>query len=251
MDEERRHSDEEIDAILAELSRMETGQPRALESLQGSPAPRLSNKAEAAVTEAAPKAGALAELPNEKAALEEEQPEKKPRSWKQELWDWARAIALAVAAAVLVFGVLMRFVVVEGPSMEPTLMDGDRLVISGLFYQPDTGDIVVLSDKTGLGIPLIKRVIAVGGQDLNITADGQVVVDGVPLSEPYIAELADNPGAWDYPMTIPEGKVFVMGDNRNRSTDSRSERVGLVDEEEILGRVLLRVLPLMKFGPVK
>ncbi len=158
---------------------------------------------------------------------------------------------------LLLFSYLMRPVTVDGRSMVPTLHDQDRLLMYRLFYTPEQGDIVVVSDYGGnvldgngnvvpsgysLDENLIKRVIAVGGQKLEVrSAEGAVYVDDVRLDEPYIHELTmTDDRAFNYPITIPEGYVFVMGDNRNHSTDSRSVSVGLVKEENILGRAYFR-----------
>lgn len=181
-----------------------------------------------------------------------EEPAKEPFNLKKELWEWAKAIFFAAVIVFIVFHFIIQVVTVKGSSMEPTLENQDRLVISNLFYTPETGDIVVLSDKTGLDEALIKRIIALPGQTVDINENGEVLVDGKVLSEPYIAEFIDEDhrGNMDYPLTVPEGTVFVMGDNRNHSTDSRFLEVGFVEEGEILGRVIFRLLPLDKIGTV-
>ncbi len=187
---------------------------------------------------------------------ENENPEnsgKEPFNLKKELWEWAKAILFAGVIVFIVFHFLIRVVSVDGFSMVPTLQDGDRLISSNLFYTPEYGDIVILSENTGLNEALVKRIIAVAGQTVDINENGEVLVDGKVLSEPYIAETINNSrrGDHDYPVTVPEGKIFVMGDNRNHSTDSRFSSVGFIDEEEILGRVIFRLLPLNKIGPVR
>lgn len=171
---------------------------------------------------------------------------------KQEIFEWIKAIVISFAVVFLVFGVLIKVVTVDGVSMEPTLHNNDRLVISKLFYTPEQGDIVVLSKESGLDKALIKRVIATGGQTLDIGEDGTVYVNGLPLDEPYIKEkiAANMYGQHDYPVVVPSGKVFVMGDNRNDSTDSRFAVLSFVDEKYIMGRVLLRLYPLNKIGTV-
>lgn len=172
---------------------------------------------------------------------------------KQEIFEWVKAIAISFAVVFLIFGVLIKVVTVDGVSMEPTLHNNDRLVISNLFYTPKQGDIVVLSKESGLDKALIKRIIATEGQTLDITEDGTVTVNGLPLDEPYIKEkiLPNLHGQHDYPVTVPQGHVFVMGDNRNDSTDSRFAVLSFVDEKNIMGRVLLRLYPLNKIGIVK
>ncbi|HIQ59798.1 MAG TPA: signal peptidase I [Candidatus Merdivicinus intestinavium] len=186
------------------------------------------------------------------SAAEQKDAQKEPFNLKKELWEWAKAILFAAVIVFIVFRFIIQVVTVNGVSMEPTLEGGDRLIISNLFYTPAAGDIVVLSDETGLDEALIKRIIALPGQTVDINENGEVLVDGKVLSEPYIAERIDenHRGDMTYPLTVPEDSVFVMGDNRNHSTDSRDSQVGLVDEGEILGRVIFRLLPLSKIGPV-
>ena len=153
-------------------------------------------------------------------------------------------------------------VTVDGDSMRETLHDKDRLLMSDLLYTPEYGDIVIVNNThsylydedgnlvEGNGLPqekrLIKRIIATGGQEINIDfATGEVTVDGEVLDEPYIRELTANQedGFASYPVTVPEGYYFVMGDNRNNSTDSRSQFVGFVPRDAILGKAIFRISP--------
>ena len=168
-------------------------------------------------------------------------------SLRREIFEWVRTLAIAALAAVALFVFFFRFVMVEGVSMEPTLQNGDQLIMLSLFYTPENGDIVILSDKTGLDKPLVKRVIATGGQTVELDG-GTVFVDGEPLTEPYVPEAWVDEGNLTYPLTVPEGSVFVMGDNRNHSTDSRSSSIGLVDEDEVLGKIIFRIFPLSRIG---
>ena len=128
--------------------------------------------------------------------------------------------------------------------MFPTLLDGDRVVTSRLFYTPQCGDIVVVQTDTFGPKAIVKRVIATGGQTVDIDFEkGIVYVDGVALNEEYTAELTLTQEDFSGPITVPEGCLFLMGDNRNASTDSRSSRVGMVDERCVLGKVWAIALP--------
>lgn len=163
-----------------------------------------------------------------------------------------------LVSAILVVLVFMRFSLrcVEnwGRSMEPTYSDGYKMLVWRPFYHPQNGDVVIVNNHCGyvfsngrvvesgicLNEYIVKRVIAVEGQTINIDAEnGTVYVDGILLNEPYIKEpTKTNDRAFDYPITIPEGYVFIMGDNRNHSTDSRSAAVGLVNVKDIYGVVI-------------
>ena len=165
---------------------------------------------------------------------------------------------IALVAVILVFTFLFRTVTVDGTSMLNTFKHGDNVIISNLAYSPKTGDIVVIQIPGGAySQPLIKRVIATGGQHLVIDFDNwKVTVDGEVLDETYVRYIRGtamhtlgSPNPLD--IVIPEGHVYVMGDNRNGSNDSRNPSIGTVDERYILGRVLLRFAPFSSFGVVK
>ncbi len=159
---------------------------------------------------------------------------------------------MALATIVLVFTLAVRLIGVDGSSMVPTLHDHDQLLVSRLFYsEPKSGDIVVLTKTSFMREPIVKRIIAVEGQTIDIDfITHEVTVDGNVLYEPYINEETASPGDMDFPQTVPEGCIFVMGDNRNGSTDSRWLRLGMVDKRCILGRVLFRVFPFHQIGRV-
>ena len=152
-----------------------------------------------------------------------------------------------IAGALLLFSLLFRIVIVSGPSMKQTLVDGDWLLLVGnVFYtEPKTGDIIVASkDSFDNGTPIIKRVIATEGQTVDIDfAQGVVYVDGAALEETYVNTPTNLREGVSFPLTVDEGCVFVMGDNRNESRDSRSPDIGLVDCREILGKAIIRLFP--------
>ena len=151
---------------------------------------------------------------------------------------------------MLLFVFVIRVVDVRGTSMWPTLQNGDKMLVSDLFYTPKQGDIVVFKkDEYDPDKALVKRVIAVEGQEVNIDfANGLVYVDGEVIEEAYINEATQKKLDFIGPQTVPEGCVFVMGDNRNASSDSRKAEIGMVDERLIVGKVLLRVFPLDSIG---
>ena len=136
--------------------------------------------------------------------------------------------------------------------MVPTLHHGDMLILQSLGYKPRQNDVVVLTKESFMEQPIVKRVIAVGGQTVDIDyTENTVYVDGVALDEPYINELMEDLGPESITHAeVPEGSIFVMGDNRNHSSDSRSPRLGVVDERYVLGRALMVLLPFQDFGVI-
>ena len=178
--------------------------------------------------------------------------ENKGTSLQEELFDWAQNIAIILTAVVLIFSFAFRIIGVEGPSMMPTLQNGDWMLVSKLFYEPEYGDIVVLRKTEFMDKPIVKRIIATEGQTVDIDFNtGRVIVDGVVYDEPYINEPTLTGYDVTFPQTVPKGCVFVMGDNRNRSSDSRDGRLGMVDERCIIGRLVCRLLPINAFGSVR
>ena len=159
------------------------------------------------------------------------------------LYDWVSSIIVAVVAVVILLTFCFRLIDVDGTSMEPTLINTDKVIVTNLFYTPEDGDVVVISHGELYDKPLVKRVIATEGQTLRIDFDNsQVYVDGVLIDEPYIQGLTVK-GTAEIPEVIPEGKVFVMGDNRPVSLDSRYVEVGLIDEESIIGKAQFVIIP--------
>ena len=152
----------------------------------------------------------------------------------------------SVLAVVLLFTFVIRLIGVDGHSMVPTLQDGDRLlVLSSLLYDDYAyGDIVVLRKSEFLEEPIVKRVIATEGQTVDIDFEsGSVYVDGTLLDEPYVNELTFLQEGTEFPLTVPEGCIFVMGDNRNHSSDSRDARLGTVDTRYVIGKAVFLAFP--------
>lgn len=165
-------------------------------------------------------------------------------------FEWMEALITALIAVVFIFTFLFRVVSVSGQSMEPTLLSGDRVVVSSYFYNPKPGDIVVITRTVGIDQPIIKRVIATEGQQVDIDFDrGVVLVDGEVLDESdYIQNgITVQKSDFEFPLTVPEGHVFVLGDNRPMSNDSRSRDVGMVDVRYILGKAEVVIFPFNRF----
>lgn len=171
--------------------------------------------------------------------------EKKKPTLRGEIYDWVQSLITALMICVALFLFFVRVIDVSGDSMNPSLFDGNKMLVSDLFYKPKAGDVVIFKkDEYDPDKALVKRVVAVGGQTVNIDFDtGIVYVDGEPLDEPYTADLTRNKLDFMGPWKVPEGSVFVMGDNRNASTDSRDKRIGNVDERLIIGRAYLVIYP--------
>jgi len=178
---------------------------------------------------------------------------RKPKK-KEEKLRWDRALLLylhdvvyLLVAVVIVLLLVFRVVVVSGSSMYDTLIHGDLLLLlSNTFYtQPEYGDIVVLSTKSyDGGTPIVKRVIATEGQTVDIDfAAGIVYVDGIALDEPYTHTPTNTSGGTQFPLTVEENCVLVLGDNRNESRDSRYPEIGQVDTREILGKAIVLMVP--------
>ncbi len=164
----------------------------------------------------------------------------------QELYEWTRALVGSVLAVVLLFTFVVRLIGVDGHSMVPSLQDQDRLlVLSSLWdHEYEAGDIVVLRKESFMEEPIVKRVIAVEGQTVDIDFDsGTVYVDGVAIDEPYINEPTYREEGTEFPLTLGEGELFVLGDNRNHSNDSRDSRLGTVDSRYVIGKAVFLLFP--------
>lgn len=167
-------------------------------------------------------------------------------------------LAAIIIAVVLIRSFVIGTIYVKGSSMEPNFHHGDFLIINKLemmISDPEQGDIVICSlHENGYDENIIKRVIGVPGDVIDFQEnDGyyEVYVNGEKLKEDYIAEPMLSKGDWNYPMEVPEGSFFVMGDNRNASSDSRKDIIGPVSKEDILGKVVLRVYPFSGFGLIR
>lgn len=184
--------------------------------------------------------------------MKEKKPtEAQPVDRKWETYELLHDMIYILAAVLVIFVFLMRMVSVKGPSMLPTLVEGDRLTLlsNTLYTEPKQGDVVVASVPTyNDGENIVKRVIATAGQEVDIRYEagvGTVYVDGEPLEEPYINE-AMQPTSYapiEFPVIVPEDCVFVMGDNRNHSADSRYPEIGIFDKNYVMGKVLMIVWP--------
>lgn len=183
--------------------------------------------------------------------------EKKPQqsiSLTAEAYEWAESIVFALAIVVVIFTFILRPVGVLGPSMQNTLHSGDKVVICDINYMPKQGDIIVLSTKA-VNTPIIKRVIAVGGQTVNINYNAnKVYVNGkeydAPIKEKMQALSDEDKDLVKIPAKVPKDSVFVMGDNRNDSLDSRFTQVGMIKTKFILGHAIFRLMPFNKIGPL-
>lgn len=219
--------------------------------------------------------------------MEENKKDKKGEfNLAREIWEWVYTLAIAIVIAFAIKTFLFDIVRVDGSSMYPTLENNDRLIVTKLGYSPEQGDIVILdsaykkreayysqlADEQGKDklsfidkllekrnlpdaldkVYYVKRVIAMPNQTVDITDDGKVLVDGVELKEEYANGLtASIDSTVDYPLTVDEDSVFVMGDNRMHSKDSRASDLGCVPIDALLGKSQIRIWPLNKISTTK
>jgi signal peptidase I len=161
------------------------------------------------------------------------------------VYEFADILVSALLVIFLIFTFLFRLVGVEGTSMVPTLQENDRLLVSSRQYEPQYQDIVIVTQPNAFHEPIVKRVIATEGQKVDIDFEkGIVYVDDKALDEPYVNAPTLTKEGVEFPVTVPEGHIFVMGDNRNMSTDSRSPMIGFIDVRYVLGKVEGRITPL-------
>ncbi len=189
----------------------------------------------------------------------EEIKEKKPFSFKKELFEWLEILIVAIILLVVLFSFVFKVVTISGRSMQDTLFDGEKIIISDIGYTPQQGDIVVISrnannisNNKSSNTPIIKRVIATEGQVVDINFEsGHVYVDGVKMEEEYVRTPTNLRGDIEFPVVVNEGCIFVLGDNRNDSTDSRNSSIGnngMIDTRHVLGKALFRIFPFNGFG---
>lgn len=186
--------------------------------------------------------------------------EKKKTGLLSGISELVEMIGLVTVAVMLLFAFVVRLNIVQGPSMEKTLHEGDYLAVSDLFYEPKAGDIVIVHkiDAAPYDDPIVKRVIATEGQTVDIVfgnpdvwtlyVDGKVVEESYRYVDPVAMTLTSD---YDFPITVGKDQVFVMGDNRNHSADSRTDMIGMIDERCIVGKALCRLFPFDRFTVFK
>jgi len=175
------------------------------------------------------------------------QEQEKQTAKGRDLYEWVQSLVGSVLVVVAIFTFVIRMMGVDGHSMLNTLQHGDRLLVvnSMLYHDYKYGDIVILR-KNGVfdDDPIVKRVIAVEGQTVDIDfAEGIVYVDGEALEEDYIREPTYTAEGTEFPLTVPEGSIFVMGDNRNGSSAGRDSRLGTVDTRYVIGKAAFLIFP--------
>ena len=191
--------------------------------------------------------------------LEPEQEEEPSFNWKKEVWEWTKAIVIALVVSLILKNYVLTLAKVDGQSMEPTLQHADRMYVNKLFYTPEKGDVVIVETNDPNAPFYIKRVIATEGDTVFINfSTGDVFVNDEIIEEPYIAEKTFLVGSYIYdlikngsfsrenPIVLGEDEVFVMGDNRNNSKDSRE--IGPVHTDDIIGHAVFRFWPLNNMG---
>lgn len=182
----------------------------------------------------------------------DDEAQEEPKGLVSALFDGVDSVRNAILAVFVIFTFVFRAVGVDGSSMVPTLHDGDWMAVRSIVTEVKRGDIVIITQPWDRNVPIVKRVIAVSGDVVNIDFNlHEVYVNGEKLNEPYINEPTALSYDMQFPLTVEEGKVFVMGDNRNDSLDSRSSRIGLIDERYIFGKAEVRLHPIKDWNIYK
>lgn len=177
----------------------------------------------------------------------------KEKNAEKEILLWIKAVVIVIILALALRTFVFRICIIKGTSMVPSYYHGDVVFMDKLTYlfsSPEEGDAVICANAMGLSEGnLAKRVIGTPGDTISLEFNGEkviLIINGEEVEEDYIAEEMQQAGDVDYPITIPEGYYFIMGDNRNMSTDSRYKSVGLISEESIQGKIVFTVWPLFK-----
>ncbi|MBQ4591876.1 MAG: signal peptidase I [Clostridia bacterium] len=188
----------------------------------------------------------------------EESPKEKRtlRDWLGDIYELVEMLGIVSVTIMLMFAFVLRLNIVDGHSMDMTLAHGEYLAVSDLLYEPEAGDIVIVHkiNADPYDAPIVKRVIATEGQTVDIDfATWTLKVDGEVIDEPY-RYLDDGPtltSDWTFPVTVGENEIFVMGDNRNNSADSRTSEIGMIDKRCVVGKAYVRIFPMQNFEVFK
>lgn len=199
----------------------------------------------------------MSNLDNEMSQTTVRKPVKRASKTTRSVFGWVEDLTFALVVVTIIFTFLIRVITVDGSSMNPNYYDGDRVIITGLTGKYDQGDVVIVTNV--LEAPIIKRVIATEGQTVSINVEERAVyVDNVRVDDSVygiengITDLNwSNYDMLDFPAVVPEGCIFVLGDNRVISKDSRYAEVGMIDERNVLGKAILKLFPISDFGLAK
>lgn len=178
------------------------------------------------------------------------------RDWLGDIYELVEMLGIVSVTIMLVFAFVIRLNIVDGHSMDMTLANGEYLAVSNLFYEPTPGDIVIVHkiNADPYDAPIVKRVIATEGQTVDIDfSTWTLKVDGEIIDEPYRYLDGDYTltSDWDFPVTVGENEIFVMGDNRNNSADSRTSEIGMIDKRCVVGKAYVRIFPMQNFEVFK
>ncbi len=173
-----------------------------------------------------------------------------PDSGVSNFYDWIKSVVFALVIVIFCLNFFFRLVDVKGSSMEQTLQTGDKLIVTNFNYTPKPNDVVVISHGREYNEPIVKRVIATAGQTLKLDYDNdRIIVDGIVIDEPYldVSTFCNVEADYEIPEVIPDGMIFVMGDNRGVSMDSRDSRIGLINVDNVIGKAQFVVYPFSEF----